>query len=114
MVADCLFCRIVAEEIPADVVYTDDRVIAFRDIMPKAPTHVLVIPREHIADITELGANREAAADVLNGVRAVSRQLELPYFTTIFNTGPESGQTVLHVHAHILSGSGQMWAHGQK
>lgn len=109
----CLFCRIVAGEIPAEVVYRDDRVLAFLDIAPKAPVHVLVIPRGHYDDITELGGDRAAAADLLAGVRAVARQLELPYFTTVFNTGAESGQTVQHVHAHILSGNGAVWAHGQ-
>jgi histidine triad (HIT) family protein len=109
---DCLFCKIVAGEIPADVVYRDDRVLAFRDIAPKAPTHLLVIPRGHFADVLALGADRAASADLLAGVSAVARQLDLPYFTTIFNTGLESGQTVFHVHAHLLSGSGAVWAHG--
>jgi histidine triad (HIT) family protein len=109
---DCLFCKIVAGEIPADVVYRDDRVLAFRDIAPKAPIHVLVIPHGHFADVVELGTDREASADLLAGVSAVARQLELPYFTTVFNTGAESGQTVMHVHAHLLGGSGAIWAHG--
>jgi histidine triad (HIT) family protein len=104
----------VAGEIPADVIYQDDRVLAFRDIAPKAPTHVLVIPRGHFADIVELGAYGAASADLLAGISAVASQLELPYFTTIFNTGAESGQTVLHVHAHLLSGSGAIWAHGSE
>jgi histidine triad (HIT) family protein len=109
---NCLFCRIVAGEVPADIVYRDERVLAFRDIAPKAPVHVLVIPRGHYRDVAELGADREASADVLGGVRAVAQQLGLPYFTTVFNTGAESGQTVLHAHAHVLSGNGVMWAHG--
>jgi histidine triad (HIT) family protein len=110
MPSDCLFCGIVAGEIPADVVYSDDRVLAFRDIAPKAPTHVLVVPRRHLTDIREL-AGDPAASDVVSGVAAVARELDLPYFTTIFNTGVESGQTVWHVHAHVLSGSGTVWAH---
>jgi histidine triad (HIT) family protein len=112
MATDCLFCRIVAGEIPADIVYRDESVLAFRDIAPKAPTHVLVIPCRHFADLRELSTDPTASADLLAGVRAVADQLELDYFTTIFNTGAESGQTVLHVHAHVLSGSGQVWAHG--
>ncbi|HEY2043965.1 MAG TPA: HIT domain-containing protein [Jatrophihabitans sp.] len=112
MATDCLFCRIVAGEIPADVVYSDELVLAFRDIAPKAPVHVLVIPRKHLTDIRDLTTDTVAGAAVLAGIRAVAEQLGLEYFTTIFNTGAESGQTVLHVHAHILSGSGQFWAHG--
>lgn len=109
---DCLFCRIVAGEIPAELVYSDDTVIAFRDISPKAPVHVLVVPRAHHRDVTELAEDPVASAAVLAGVAAVARQAGLPYFTTIFNTGAESGQSVFHVHAHVLSGSGVMWAHG--
>jgi histidine triad (HIT) family protein len=85
---DCPFCRIAAGEIPADVVYSDEQVLAFRDIAPKAPVHVLVIPRPHFADVRELGADPESAAAVLAGVRA-------------------------DAHAHVLSGNGVMWAHGQ-
>jgi histidine triad (HIT) family protein len=109
----CLFCRIVAGEVPADVVYRGPGVLAFRDIAPKAPVHVLVIPLGHYRDVVELGADGQASADLLGGIRAVARHLELPYFTTVFNTGAESGQTVLHAHAHILSGNGVMWAHGE-
>ena len=109
---DCLFCKIVAGDIPADIVHSDEQVLAFRDIAPKAPVHVLVIPRTHLRDIRELSRDAGLAADVLAGIDAVVEQFGLGYFTTIFNTGAESGQTVPHVHAHILSGSGQVWAHG--
>ncbi len=109
---DCLFCAIVAGTIPSDIVYSDESVVAFRDIAPKAPTHVLVIPREHYADVRELSAEPAAASAVLSGVTRVAADLGLSYFTTIFNTGAESGQTVFHVHAHVLSGSGAVWAHG--
>ena len=111
MDTDCLFCLISAGEVPADVVYTNDEIMAFTDISPKAPTHILVIPRQHFANIRELAADPRAGAAVLAGIAAVAEQLNLPYFTTIFNTGAESGQSVMHVHAHILSGSGQIWAH---
>jgi histidine triad (HIT) family protein len=107
---DCLFCRIVAGDIPADLVYSDDKVVAFSDIAPKAPVHVLVVPRDHYRDVSELSHEPAAAAAVLAGVAAVAQKFDLPYFTTIFNTGAPSGQSVFHVHAHILSGSGQMWA----
>ncbi|MDQ1733004.1 MAG: histidine triad family protein [Pseudonocardiales bacterium] len=112
-VADCLFCSIVAGRIPADLVYQDADVVAFNDIAPKAPVHVLVIPRRHFTDIRELAKDPAAAASVLAGIDAVAGERGLEYFTTIFNTGAESGQTVLHVHAHVLSGSGQFWAHAK-
>jgi histidine triad (HIT) family protein len=112
MDADCLFCKIVAGDIPASILYSDDSVVAFADIAPKAPTHVLVIPRVHLSDVVALAADPATSAALLAGVAAVAAQLELPYFTTIFNTGAESGQSVFHVHAHVLSGNGQVWAHG--
>ncbi len=112
MVADCLFCAIVAGSIPADVLWQDEHVLAFRDIAPKAPTHVLVVPKRHFDDVVGLSADAEASAAVLRGVATVAERLQLGYFTTIFNTGAESGQSVFHVHAHVLSGSGQVWAHG--
>jgi histidine triad (HIT) family protein len=109
---DCLFCRIVAGEMPAQTVYSDEEVIAIRDIAPKAPVHVLVLPRGHFTDVADLATDAGQSSAVLRGVAAIARQFDLPYFTTIFNTGRESGQTVFHVHAHVLSGSGMMWAHG--
>lgn len=112
MVADCLFCKIVAGEIPAGIVYSDDAVIAFNDIAPKAPVHVLVVPREHFTDLRDLATDPAASASLLAGVATVAKQLDLEYFTTVFNTGAESGQSVFHVHAHVVSGSGQIWAHG--
>lgn len=105
--SDCLFCRIVAGEIPATVVYETDDVLAFRDINPKAPTHVLVIPKEHYADVAMLAeANPALAGAVLAGVGAVAvaEGLAESGFRTIFNTGPDSGMEVPHAHAHVLGG----------
>lgn len=110
--ADCLFCKIVAGEIPAKVVYSNDDVVAFEDVNPKAPTHVLVVPRRHAADIGALGADPASASAVVAGIGAVARQLELPYYRTVFNTGSGSGQTVFHVHAHVLSGRSMNWPPG--
>jgi histidine triad (HIT) family protein len=112
MEPDCLFCKIVAGQLPAGIVYSDDDVLAFNDIAPKAPVHVLVVPRLHVADIIELAKDPVAGAAVLNGVAQVAGKLGLNYFTTVFNTGAESGQSVFHAHAHVVSGSGQVWAHG--
>jgi len=109
---DCLFCKIVAGELPADVVLDTDDVLAFRDLAPKAPTHVLVIPKRHLVDVGELAAYPDTAAAVLAGVRQTVDKLGLDSYRTVFNTGVEAGQTVFHVHAHVLSGRGMTWPPG--
>jgi histidine triad (HIT) family protein len=112
MVANCLFCKIVAGEIPADVVYDDEAVLAFRDANPKAPTHVLLIPKKHLANIGELGTDPGAAAAVVAGIGKVVAELGLESYRTVFNTGPGAGQTVFHVHAHVLAGRSLTWPPG--
>ena len=111
---DCLFCRIVAGEIPSDIVHTDDDVIAFRDIAPRAPTHVLVIPRRHIPDVHALtDADGDLLAKLFAVVRAVadSAGLERGY-RVVTNVGPESGQSVFHLHFHLLGGRLMAWPPG--
>jgi histidine triad (HIT) family protein len=104
---DCLFCKIVAGEIPANVVHESESTLAFRDISPKAPVHVLVIPRTHYANVAELGAADPAlAGEMLASVAAVAEKEGIKdTFRVVFNTGPSMGQTVFHVHAHVLGGS---------
>lgn len=109
---DCLFCKIVAGEIPATVVAQDAGWLAFEDVDPKAPVHVLVVPKRHLADVGELGSDPQAAAAVLAGVGAVARQLGLTAYRTVFNTGAEAGQSVFHAHAHVLSGRSLTWPPG--
>jgi histidine triad (HIT) family protein len=109
---NCLFCKIVDGQIPATVVLQDADWLAFEDIGPKAPVHVLVIPKRHLADIGELGADPEAAAAVVAGIGAVAKQLGLSSYRTVFNTGAEAGQSVFHVHAHVLSGRSLGWPPG--
>ena len=103
---DCLFCRIVAGEIPATVVRETESTLAFRDIAPQAPVHVLVVPRRHLADVTEL----QGDADLLHAV--VADAVEVAHaeglddgWRLLFNTGAHAGQTVFHVHAHVLGGA---------
>lgn len=112
--SDCLFCKIAAGEIPADIVVEDENVVAFRDIDPKAPTHVLVIPREHhnnVADLTR--DNPQLAADVL-GVAAEVAQLETleKGYRVVTNVGSDGGQSVNHVHFHVLGGRELAWPPG--
>ena len=97
-----LFERIVAREIPADIVFENDRIIAFRDIAPKAPVHLLVVPKTaQYANVVELAAGDP---ELLAEIVAVAREIVDDDFRLIFNTGPGSGQTVFHVHAHVLAG----------
>jgi histidine triad (HIT) family protein len=105
-VTDCLFCKIVAGEIPASVVHETETTLAFRDISPKAPVHVLVIPKRHYADVADLGENDPAlAGEVLAAVSAVARKEGVDDgFRVVFNTGASVGQTVFHAHAHVLAG----------
>ncbi|MEU8657571.1 HIT domain-containing protein [Actinoplanes philippinensis] len=102
----CLFCRIVAGEIPATIVHRTATTVAFRDIDPKAPTHVLVIPVAHHADVTALAGDPSAAADVLAAAAKVAEIEGLDDgFRVIFNTGAHGGQEVFHVHAHVVGGA---------
>ncbi len=104
---NCIFCKIVAGEIPAQVVYEDDQTVAFRDINPQAPVHVLVIPKAHHADVVALAlADPNAAADVLAAAAAVAEAEGLlgDGFRLIFNSGGYAGQEVFHVHGHVLGG----------
>jgi histidine triad (HIT) family protein len=112
MAADCLFCKIVAGDIPSSMVYQDQDVVAFEDVAPKAPTHVLVIPRRHLADIGELAAEPELAGALVAGIGSTVRALGLSSYRTVFNTGAEAGQTVFHVHAHLLAGRTLTWPPG--
>jgi histidine triad (HIT) family protein len=114
-VSDCLFCKIVAKEIPADVVLETDRALAFRDINPQAPTHVLVVPKEHFRDAAALAAADDGWADaVLSAGHAVAEQEGVAEagYRMVFNTGPGAGQTVFHVHLHVLGGRDLGWPPG--
>lgn len=111
--ADCLFCKIAAGEIPATKVYEDETVLAFRDIAPQAPTHVLVIPKAHIKDAGQITSENAAlAAHCLEVAAIVAKQENLTGgFRLVSNCGADAGQTVQHLHFHVLGGrelSGQM------
>ncbi|MET9106385.1 histidine triad nucleotide-binding protein [Streptomyces zhihengii] len=113
--ADCLFCKIVTGDVPATIVRETDTTVAFRDINPQAPTHVLVIPRAHYPDAAALAAAApELAADVLReaGEVAADEKLEAHGYRVVFNTGSGAGQTVFHAHAHVLGGRGLQWPPG--
>lgn len=111
---DCLFCRIVSGEIPAEVVARSERALAFRDIAPQAPTHVLVVPLEHYDNyVAMMSADKELGAEL---VGLASRVTEIENLSDghrlIFNTGADGGQTVGHVHAHVIGGRKMAWPPG--
>ncbi|MFF7139640.1 MULTISPECIES: histidine triad nucleotide-binding protein [Streptomyces] len=110
---DCLFCKIVAGQIPATIVRETDSTVAFQDINPQAPTHVLVIPRVHYRDASTLAAAApDVAAAVLRETGEVAAQQQLDSYRVVFNTGGGAGQTVFHAHAHVLGGRGMQWPPG--
>ncbi|MCY3565177.1 MAG: histidine triad nucleotide-binding protein [Gammaproteobacteria bacterium] len=111
---DCIFCKIVAGEIPCEQVYADDLIIAFHDISPQAPTHILVIPRKHISDMNEASAEDQAVLGHMmlraSEIAAEAGLAESGYRLAL-NTGPDARQSVFHIHLHILGGrrlTGQM------
>jgi histidine triad (HIT) family protein len=113
--SDCLFCAIVEGSIPADVVHRDDDVVAFRDINPQAPVHVLVIPRAHHATAAELGAaDPELAGRLLRiaGEIAAREGVDESGYRVVTNTGEGAGQSVHHVHFHVLGGRALTWPPG--
>ena len=113
MSADCLFCRIVRGEIPASIVAEDDHCIAFRDIGPQAPTHVLVVPRQHVSTLDDvsdpllIGRLMTMAADVARQEKLVEAG-----YRTVINTNAGAGQTVFHLHVHVLGGRRMTWPPG--
>ncbi len=112
---DCLFCKIAAGDIPADVVHRDDRVVAFRDINPQAPTHVLVIPTEHVASLDAAAPeHQELLGELLLAAQAVARTegLSDAGYRVVTNVGPHGGQTVHHLHIHVLGGRPMGWPPG--
>jgi histidine triad (HIT) family protein len=111
-VTACLFCGIVAGDVPAEIVHEDEHTVTFADIEPQAPTHLLVIPRQHIADVAELGRQPGQAAAMLAAVSAIVEKLGISDFRTVFNTGVGGGQHVFHVHAHLLAGRVMTWPPG--
>ncbi len=111
----CLFCRIAQGEIPSTKVYEDDRVLAFRDINPQAPVHVLVVPKEHLSDLNDLSPERQAlGGHILNVLAHLAEQegLKTQGYRVVANTGENAGQTVPHLHFHLLGGRGFGWPPG--
>jgi histidine triad (HIT) family protein len=111
---NCLFCKIVAQEIPSDKVLENSNFLAFKDIDPKAPVHVLVIPKKHFEDIVELSkSDNDLSAGLMKFATEVAEVEKLEEgFRIVLNTGPDGGQSVQHVHAHVLGGRSLTWPPG--
>lgn len=109
---DCLFCKIINKEIPADIIYEDEHVIAFNDISPQAPTHALIIPRKHIATLNDVQAEDEAlVGHMVKTAAIIAKHLGFDEngYRTVFNCNPHGGQTVYHIHLHLLGGKPMGW-----
>lgn len=114
MDANCLFCKIINGDIPADKLYEDDDIIAFRDISPQAPVHFLVIPKKHIAGPSDVGANdHDIIGKMIQKGSDIAKQEGIgDGFRVVFNNGAKAGQTVFHIHMHILGGRDLNWPPG--
>ena len=113
--SDCLFCRFVAREIPTSIVYEDDRVFAFNDINPQGPTHVLLIPKRHIASLNDLTpADDDVIGDLVRRAAAIAaeRGISAGGYRVLFNTNRDAGQTVFHIHLHLIGGRSLTWPPG--
>lgn len=111
--SDCIFCRIVEGEIPSKKVFEDDRIFAFEDISPKAPTHVIVVPREHISRLSDASPADEALLGALaSRAAAIARDRGLSDFRVVVNNGEGAGQSVFHLHFHLLGGRAMGWPPG--
>lgn len=113
--ADCIFCKIVNREIPAKIVYEDEKILAFDDIRPQAPVHTLIIPKEHLASLREVDeTHSEILGYILHKAREIAalKGVEASGFRVVLNTGPDSGQEVFHIHFHLLGGRKLGWPPG--
>lgn len=112
---DCLFCRIMAGDIPATIAYQDDRLIAIKDINPQAPMHLLVIPRRHIETLNDLGPDEDGlVGEMVRRAAALAAEqgLDRRGYRTVFNCNAAAGQTVYHIHLHVLGGRAFSWPPG--
>jgi histidine triad (HIT) family protein len=100
---DCLFCKIINRELSGEIVYEDDRVLAFGDIHPRAPIHLLLVPKSHLTSIQDDGSE-DVAKELVLAAKHIAKEKDLSSYKLVFNVGREAGQTVNHLHLHLLSG----------
>lgn len=112
MVQDCIFCKIIEGEIPSDKVFENERIIAFKDINPAAPQHILVAPKEHKANLNEYdNSDQEILGELLLTVKEIAADIGLNDYRTVINTGASACQSVFHLHVHLIGGRELKWAH---
>ena len=110
---NCIFCKIIEEEIPAQIIYRDPNVVAFNDLNPQAPTHVLLVPTLHVANAAELAESSAVVmAALFKAAKQIADERSLPGYRTVFNTGEAVGQSVFHAHLHLLGGRDFTWPPG--
>jgi histidine triad (HIT) family protein len=115
IMSECLFCKIINRDVPGSIVYEDDRVLAFDDINPRAPTHVLIVPKRHITSLNDLSVEDDQLVGELvrrAAVIAKSRGISGGGYRAVFNTNRDAGQTVFHIHLHLLGGRSMEWPPG--
>lgn len=113
MSTDCLFCKIATRDIPAEILYEDEEMLAFRDIAPQAPVHFLVVPKKHIQGPAEVGTEDEGLIGrMMRTASKVAKENGIIDFRLVFNNGAEAGQTVFHIHMHVLGGRALSWPPG--
>lgn len=115
MMSDCLFCRIMAGDIPGDFAYQDDRMIALKDVNPQAPTHLLIVPRKHIETLNDLAPEDDGlVGEMMRRAAALAREhgFDRRGYRTVFNCNAAAGQTVYHIHLHVLGGRALSWPPG--
>jgi histidine triad (HIT) family protein len=113
--ADCLFCKIVRREVPGKIVFEDEQLLAFEDVNPQAPTHVLVIPKRHIESLNVLEPSDDGiVGEIVRRAAAIAkgRGISAGGYRTVFNTNRDAGQTVFHIHLHLLGGRSMAWPPG--
>lgn len=112
--SDCIFCKIIDGEIPSTKVYETENILAFRDIEPQAPTHIVIIPKKHYKSILEVENKAPVLAELLTAAKEIAQQEDLDEngFRLVINTGEEGGQTVDHLHLHLLGGRSLQWPPG--
>jgi histidine triad (HIT) family protein len=110
--SSCLFCKIAAGQIPSRKVFEDDRLFAFEDINPQAPTHILLIPKKHLVDMHDAASDPALLGEILSRSSAIASERGIPDYRLVSNTGAEAGQAVFHLHFHILGGRRMGWPPG--
>jgi histidine triad (HIT) family protein len=110
---NCLFCKIVNKETPAEIVFENEEVLAFNDISPQAPVHILIIPKTHISSPEQIdNTNSDTAGKLVAAAAEISKKMSLDGYRLVFNCNEIAGQTVFHIHAHLLSGRQMQWPPG--